>query len=384
MKAKRATEGGVHRGCCAERTPMNSRAEALVARWVRREIRELTAYRVCDAAGYIKLDAMENPYTWPQEMVSEWLGRLQKVSVNRYPDPAAMVLTARLREAMGIPARADVLLGNGSDELIQMIAMAMAGRARVVLAPEPTFVMYRIIAICAGLQYVGVPLHDTDFSLDMDAMRAALERHRPAVVFLAYPNNPSGNLFAHQDVEEILQKAPGLVVLDEAYAPFAGVSFMDRAGRHPGLLVMRTLSKLGLAGLRLGLLVGPREWICEINKTRLPYNIDVLTQVSAELALTAYPVFAEQTRRIREDRDRLLPELEALPGVTAYPSRANFILFRVPEGRGDRLFEELKGAGILVKNLHGSHPLLSDCLRVTVGREEENVAFLGALAAALR
>lgn len=353
-----------------------------ITRWIRPEIRALSAYHVPDPGDCIKLDAMENPYTWPQWMIEAWLDTLREVSLNRYPDPGALQLRERLRACMQVPADMEILLGNGSDELIQMIALAVAQPGRVVLAPEPSFVMYRMIATLVGMDYVGVPLDD-EFQLDMAAMGTAIEAHQPAVIFLAYPNNPTGNLFRADDIEAILKIAPGLVVVDEAYAPFTDASFLDRLGHHDNLLVLRTVSKMGLAGLRLGLLIGAPGWLGEIDKTRLPYNINVLTQASGEFALRHVEVLEEQARMIRTDRAVLLAALEELPGLEVFPSDANFILFRVPTGRGQELFDALKTQGVLIKNLSGAGGVLADCLRVTVGKPEENEAFLRALGAAL-
>jgi len=357
--------------------------EDKAAQWIRPEIRALSAYHVPDAADLIKLDAMENPYGWPEDMVEDWLERLRGVAINRYPDPSARALRARLGEAFDVPPGMDLLLGNGSDELIQILAMAVAGPGRVVLAPEPSFVMYRMIAQFIGMEYVGVPLAADDFSLDMPAMTAAIERHRPALIFLAYPNNPTGNAFDADAVREIIAMAPGLVVVDEAYTAFAEDSFMPRLVDFPNLLVMRTVSKMGLAGLRLGLLAGAPAWLRELDKLRLPYNINVLTQASAEFALERKAVLDEQTDRIRHDRGLLHAALSELPGLTVYPSQANFILFRTPMGRADQLFQGLRDQGVLIKNLNGAGGVLTDCLRVTVGSAEENAAFLKALRSAL-
>jgi histidinol-phosphate aminotransferase len=347
-----------------------------IEQWVRPEIRALAAYHVPPAEGYIKLDAMENPYRWPAAMVEEWLGLLRDVSLNRYPDPSAAALKARLKEAMAVPADMELLLGNGSDELIQMLAMTVAAPGRVVLAPEPSFVMYRMIATFVGMEYVGVPLA-ADFSLDLEAMLAAMERHQPALVFLAYPNNPTGNLFDAAAMEAIIAACPGLVVVDEAYHAFADSSFMARLGRYDNLVVMRTVSKMGLAGLRLGLLAGPAAWLTEFDKTRLPYNINVLTQVSADFALSHRTVLEEQTRQICRDREALWQALSAMAGVEVFPSRANFILFRVAEA--DKVFAALKAQGVLIKNLNPAGGALRGCLRVTVGTAAENAAFLQAL-----
>ncbi len=350
----------------------------LVKRWVRPEIQDLQAYHVPPAADVIKLDAMENPYTWPQEMIEAWQRRLATTPVNRYPDPAAGELVAKLRDYMGVPAAADIVLGNGSDETIQMMALALARPGAVMLAPEPGFVMYKMLALFAGMEYVGVPLR-ADFSLDKAAMLAAIEAHQPALVFLAYPNNPTGNLFTRADIEAIIAAAPGLVVLDEAYAPFAGDTFMADLARFDNLAVMRTVSKLGLAGLRLGFVAVAPAWARELDKVRLPYNINVLTQVSACFALEHVEVFAEQTQHIVAERTQMMAALKSLKDVEPYPSSANFILFRCLPGQAGEVFQALLAEGVLIKNLDAAGGLLKDCLRVTVGTPEENRIFLSAL-----
>lgn len=353
-----------------------------VRRWIRPEIQALSAYHVPDPGKLIKLDAMENPYRWPDDLVDQWLETLREVELNRYPDPGAQRLTGQLKQAMQVPAGMQVVLGNGSDELIQMLALSVARPDRVVLAPDPTFVMYRMIAEVAGMRYQSVPLAD-DFGLDVDAMRSAIGQHQPAIVFLAYPNNPTGTLFDARAVEEVIRCAPGLVVVDEAYAPFTDASFMPRLGEFPNLLVLRTVSKMGLAGLRLGLLAGSPAWLGEVDKTRLPYNINILTQVSALFALQHMAVLDEQAARIRADRAGMLDALSAMQGVQACPSEANFILFRVPDGSADRVFDSLRRQGVLIKNLNPVGGRLTDYLRVTVGKPEENQVFLAALQTAL-
>jgi histidinol-phosphate aminotransferase len=350
--------------------------------WVRPEIQALTAYHVPDPGNMIKLDAMENPYRWPEPLIDEWLDVLRRVELNRYPDPSARALTERLKQVMQVPAGMQLVLGNGSDELIQMLALAVADRNRLIMAPDPTFVMYRMIAEFAGMQYASLPLAE-DFSLDVEAMLAAIEAQQPAIVFLAYPNNPTGTLFESDAVEAVIKAAPGLVVVDEAYAPFTDATFMLRLGEFSNLLVLRTVSKMGLAGLRLGLLAGPSEWLGEIDKVRLPYNINVLTQASALFALQHQDMLDKQTSQIRRDRTQLYSALEALDGITPYSSEANFILFKTPAGQADTLFEALKADGVLIKNLNPAGGRLKDCLRVTVGTPDENGAFLAALRKAL-
>ena len=352
-------------------------ARERIERWVRPEIRALNAYHVPPSSGLIKLDAMENPYVWPEEVVEEWVSALREVSLNRYPDPAPQQLMSRLRDFSSVPDDAAVVLGNGSDELIQMIALALAGPGRKALAPDPAFSMYRMISLFAGLEFVGVPLRADDFSLDTEAMLRAIEVHRPAVVLLDYPNNPSGRLFDANAVRRVIEAAPGLVVVDEAYQAFSGASLMSWLRDYPQLMILRTLSKMGLAGLRLGLLAGHPSWIAEIDKIRLPYNINVLTQVSAQFALGHRRMLEEQAARIRADRERLHEALCALPGLRVQRSHANFILFRVPDGEGDRVFAGLSERRVLIKNLGRSG--LRDCLRVTVGAPAENEAFIAAL-----
>lgn len=349
-----------------------------IDKWIRPEIRGLHAYHVPPAKGLIKLDAMENPYRWPDALLDQWLAVVRQVELNRYPDPAAASLKQHLREAMAVPAKAEILLGNGSDEIIQMILMTLADEQRTVLSVEPGFVMYHMIATFTDMQYIGVPLQD-DFSLDTKEILHAIEQYQPAVVFLAYPNNPTGNLFDKNDVKKIITAAPGLVIIDEAYHAFAGDSFMGEVNNYDNMLVMRTVSKMGLAGLRLGLLAGNPAWLAEFDKVRLPYNISSLTQASAEFALQNRDVLNAQTDQICVDRESLFEELNKIDGLTVYPSKANFILFRTQPGKATDIFEGLKSEGVLIKNLDKAGGLLKDCLRVTVGTPEENAAFLAAL-----
>ncbi len=343
------------------------------------QILAATVYEVASAEGMIKLDAMENPYPWPKALVEEWLVHLSQASPNRYPDTKAFKLKEALRRYAKIPKAAEILLGNGSDEIIQILLLALAGQQAKVLAPEPSFVMYRKIAEQLNLDFIGIPLNP-DFSLNLETWLLALKTLKPKIVFLAFPNNPTGNLFDPYAIYQIIEHTPGLVVVDEAYAPFAKMSFMDKVGQLENLLVMQTLSKLGLAGLRLGFLAGPKPWLEQFEKLRLPYNINVLTQLSAEFALAYFEVFERQIARIRADREKLFSELARLP-VEVFPSAANFILFRV--ANADQVFECLKRQGVLIKNLNPQGGLLKGCLRVTVGTPQENQAFLNALRIAL-
>jgi histidinol-phosphate aminotransferase len=343
---------------------------------IRSEILALKAYHVPEAAGMVKLDAMENPYRLPADAQAEIAALVAGAALNRYPDPDAARLKARLREALAIPPGMDLLLGNGSDEIIQMLTMAAARPGAVVLGLEPSFVMFRMIATFCGVRFAGVPL-ESGFRLDADRMLAAIAEHRPALVFIAYPNNPTGNLFDEAAIIRIIEAAPGMVVVDEAYHAFAGKTFMPRLADHPNLLVMRTLSKSGLAGLRLGLIAGAGAWLGHVDKVRLPYNVNVLTQLVAEKVLQHQDLLAQQAAAIKAERTRLFEGLKRIPGVQPFPSDANFILFKT--GKAEQVFNGLRQRGVLIKNLHGSHPSLADCLRVTVGTPEEDARFLDVL-----
>ncbi|MCU0951552.1 MAG: histidinol-phosphate transaminase [Burkholderiaceae bacterium] len=350
---------------------------------IRDDVRAIGAYHVPAAAGFIKLDAMENPFGLPADLQRTLADRLAAVALNRYPpaDPAGF--KRRLAQSVGLPANMALMLGNGSDELIHLVIQACAKPGATVLSPWPSFVMYDLSARFDGCRFVGVPL-TADFALDREAMLAAIAEHRPAVIFIAWPNNPTGNLFDRATVEAILDAAPGLVVLDEAYLPFAQDTWLQELGGvngRPNLLVLRTLSKLGLAGIRLGYLCGDPAWIAEFDKVRPPYNVNALTLAAAEFMLEHLALLDTQAATLRDERDRLMASLRALPGVTAFDSAANFILFRVADP--DAVFAALKSAGILIKNVSRMHPRLAGCLRTTVGAPAENDAFLAALAAAL-
>jgi histidinol-phosphate aminotransferase len=347
---------------------------------VRPEIQAMHAYRVADATGLVKLDVMESPYGLPDALAAEVGQIVSKLALNRYPVPTAHKLRALIREVMQVPAGCDVLLGNGSDECIQYITAAIAREGAVVMAPAPSFAMFAMHALFFRVRFVGVALRE-DFSLDTEAFLAAMAKERPALVWIAFPNNPTGNAFPPADIERIIRAAPGLVVLDEAYQPFAGTTFMPRLAEFENLVVMRTVSKIGMAGLRLGYVCGRAEWIEAFNKTRSPFNINVVTEAVAIKLLQNKKVLDAQAAKVLEERERVRPELQRMPGLTVYPSAANFFLVRVagPKGAGTRVFESMKGQGVLVKDFSGGHPQLDNCLRLTVGTPEENRILLSAL-----
>ena len=349
-----------------------------IAQYVRPEIQELHAYQVGKADKLIKLDNMENPYEWEEPVKNGWLARMQSVSLNRYPDPEASGLQHKLRQVMNIPGDQGLLLGNGSDELIQIICLALSRPDATLLSVTPAFVMYKMTAIFAGMKYSSVELNE-DFSLNLEATLAKIKQTRPAVVFIAYPNNPTGNLFNEDDVCKIIEASPGLVVIDEAYYAFADASFDKYLSRYDNMIVMRTVSKMGLAGLRLGYMMGNPQWINELNKVRMPFNINCLTQASVEYALENVEMFNRQTQKLCENREWLFAEMQKITSIHCYPTKTNFILFKTEAGQATRIFDGIKKAGVLIKNLTANGGALTDCLRVTIGKEEQNAAFLNAL-----
>jgi len=391
---------------------MATQAAVRVARHVRPDVQAMHAYGVPDATDAIKLDAMENPFRLPQALQAE-LGRtLAALAINRYPSGTtyrALKQAIAVQDGLlGADAQPDVsrlVLGNGSDELISLLCQLVAQPGAVVMAPAPSFVMYEMSAKLAGASFVPVPLQ-ADFSLDLPAMLQAIETYRPALVFLAYPNNPTGNLFDTAAVQAILRATDGLVVLDEAYAPFAGgASWMSQLDAWPNLAVMRTCSKWGLAGARLGYLAAQPVWTEPLDRIRPPYNISVLDAEATRFALQHFEVFAQQTAALCEARTTLAVRLQALVGSqgslgangldTVYPSAANFVLVRVADtvagatptaqpSRASRVATAMRERGVLIKDASRMHPLLANCLRLTVGAPAENEAMLAALTEALQ
>ncbi|HYG54842.1 MAG TPA: histidinol-phosphate transaminase [Burkholderiales bacterium] len=344
---------------------------------VRPEIVALKAYPVAASEGMVKLDAMENPYPLPEDLRRELAARLAEAELNRYPTPSPQKLREAIARRMGVPAGMEILLGNGSDELIQILITALARPGASMMYPSPTFVMYSMGATFTGMRPVPVPLRD-DFTFDADVFIERMRAEKPALVFLAYPNNPTGVLYPEDGVARVIRACPGLVVIDEAYHVFAGKSFMPRLAEFDNMLVVRTVSKLGLAGIRLGYLVGRPEWVAQLDKVRPPYNVSVLTQAAALFLFERLDVLEAQAARIKAERAALGTALARLEGVTVFPSEANFFLIRVPDA--ERTNQALKEQKVLVRNLH---PAIRNCLRVTVGTPDENRILVAALREAL-
>ena len=350
---------------------------------IRQDVQSMHAYAIQESVGMVKLDAMENPHRLPADLQKLLGERLGALALNRYPNGRVNDLRHALADYAQMPAGFDIMLGNGSDELIALLALACDVPGASVLSPLPGFVMYGMSAQLQGLAFHGVPL-TADFELDEAAMLAAIAEHKPAITYIAYPNNPTANLWDDGVIENIINAVGaqgGLVVMDEAYQPFASKSYIDRIERHSHVLLMRTLSKFGLAGVRLGYMMGPRALIAEIDKVRPPYNISVLNYECALFALEHQAVFAAQAQDLIAQRAILLEALQALDGVKVWPSAANMILIRVADAA--RTFAGMKAQGVLVKNVSSLHPLLANCLRLTVGTPDENTRMLAALKASL-
>ena len=346
---------------------------------IRQDVQGMHAYAIQPSAGMIKLDAMENPFTLPPELQRELGERLGRVAINRYPSQCVADVAAALTEHIGLPIGCKLIVGNGSDELIDILSVACNVPGACILAPLPGFVMYEMSARLRGLQFVGVPL-TADFELDAHAMLAAIEQHRPAIAYIAYPNNPTANLFDDAVIDRVVAAVgaqQGLVVFDEAYQPFSSRSWLQRMADHEHVLVLRTLSKFGLAGVRLGYLCGHAALIEQIDKVRPPYNVSALNAEAALFALNHPDEYTRQAVLLKSERTRLQAALAALPGVHAFPSEANMVLVRVPDSL--RAFTGMKARGVLVKHIAGLHPLLAHCLRLTVGTQQENDAMMVAL-----
>ena len=346
---------------------------------IRPDIQSMQAYAVQDATGMVKLDAMENPHRLPAALQAHLGQRLGALALNRYPDGRINDLRRALADYAEMPEGFDIMLGNGSDELIALLALACDVPGASILCPLPGFVMYAMSAQLQGLQFIGIPL-TADFELDEAAMLAAIAEHKPAITYLAYPNNPTANLWDDGAIENIINavgQQGGLVVMDEAYQPFASKSYINRITQHDHVLLMRTLSKFGLAGVRLGYMMGPKKLIAEIDKVRPPYNISVLNCECALFALENEDVFKAQALDLVAQRAMLLEAMENMTGVKCWKSDANMILIRVADST--KVFEAMNAQSVLVKNVSKMHPLLANCLRLTVGTADENLLMLAAL-----
>ncbi|MCX5838910.1 MAG: histidinol-phosphate transaminase [Deltaproteobacteria bacterium] len=342
---------------------------------IKEEVLAQKAYAVEHTACPVKLDANENPLAMSGPLREQFAARLASVSLNRYPEAGSPALAARFAKAFGVGTD-QVMLGNGSDELIQILCTAVARPGAEVMIPAPTFAMYRITAQNAGLKIASVPL-DGEFDLDPAAMRERIAAHPPALTFLAWPNNPTGNCFRRDRIETILRESPGIVVVDEAYFHFSGQTFLPFLGRHENLVILRTLSKVGFAAMRVALLIGPPALVRELDKVRLPYNLNAMSQAAAGFYLDHEETFLKQAEEIRRWRGELFAALKSIPGIRPRPTDANFIFFDC-DFDADRVYEQLMMQGILIRNFNAPGTM-RNFMRVTVGTREENGRFIEVL-----
>jgi len=347
----------------------------LIKNLVENRILKQSGYIAPDVTGAIKMDANENPIRLQEPLKKKLLEEMGRISFNRYPEAGAFKVRERFAQYYGVD-KDMIMLGNGSDELIQILCLALKGKINGALIPVPTFSMYKIIAVNTGNKVVEVPLN-RKFDLDDEAMIDRMKANYPALVFLSYPNSPTGNLFSRKKIENIVKKTPGIVVIDEAYASFSGRTLLPLLKKYDNLIFLKTLSKLGMASMRLGFLIGNRDIVAQLDKVRLPYNINSLSQIAANFFLDYQDEFSRQVSEIIKRREELYLGLKEIAGIKLYASQANFIFFSCAFD-SNRIYNKLVAEGIIVKNLN-SPPLMSNCMRVTVGNRKENEAFLRAL-----
>jgi len=345
-----------------------------IEQWLRSDIKNIDAYHVPVSKDMIKLDAMESPFGVPEDLKVEFLKCIEQSEVNRYPEADPSPLKDTLRSLMDIPDEFGILLGNGSDELIQLLALACS-KDDLIMSFEPSFVMYELVSKYVNLEYFGVQL-DSNFDINLSDALLIIEREKPKIIFIAYPNNPTGNCFDYDAIIEIIKSTNSMVILDEAYYAYSDKSFLSEISNFPNLLVLRTISKIGFAGLRLGLLIGDQETIAHLNKLRLPYNINALTQTSANFLLQDKQRIINNAQIIIEERRRLAHELSLFSKFKVYPSQTNFILVHSEDAHS--LHTALKENGILIKGFpKGSK--LSDFIRISVSEPVENNILIDAI-----
>ncbi len=336
-----------------------------IRRLVKKNVLRLNAYNAQEIPCRIKLDANESPYGFAGS-----IRNISGIHTNRYPDPDAKALKKIIAKDLKIKPE-NILHGNGSDEFIYYLITTFGGP---VLYPVPTFSMYGIISLSLGERIIEIPL-DKAFDLDLKKTLSLIKKKNPKIIFLSRPNNPTGNCFSEKRIRKIIQATKGIVVVDEAYHPFSDHGgFLPFLRNYENLVVMRTLSKIGLAGLRLGFLIAGSEIIREVNKVRLPYNVNSLSQAIAINALKDRKSLRTAIAKIVAERKKLFADMEKIPAITPYPSEANFILFKT--GRATSVHSALMKKGIHVKNIND---IMKNCLRVTVGTPRENVFFLKTL-----
>ena len=337
-----------------------------------KKLRGLKAYEVKNIDCVIKLHANENPYPPPADLMDLFRKTLDDFRLNRYPDPDCLELKETVSERLNVPVES-LVIGNGSDELIQLIQQVFCDPVDTIAFPDPTFAMYAILAEGQGISPATIPL-DERWDFKAEQFEEAIQNRNARVLFISYPNNPTGNCFSDNEILKLIETFPGIVVVDEAYYDFSKKTFAAELNKHNNLIIIRSFSKIGLAGLRVGYAIAHPEIIRQINKVRLPYNSNTVSQVLTTQLLKNFSIIQNQIDTIVQERNRLFEALSKIESLTAFPTDSNFILFRV-DNEGEAFFNKLIENGILVRYL-GSHPKLENCLRVTVGTPRENHQFL--------
>jgi histidinol-phosphate aminotransferase len=360
-------------------------------RHVKPAVRALSAYTLAERDARVKVNQNENPWDLPEPVKRRVLEQALARPWSRYPAFDPRELLEALARFSGW--RADgILAGNGSNELIEALLVVTVGAGTRVVIPEPTFTLYALLTTVLGGEPVRVPMPRSPssdvgsfgaFVYDIDALLEARRASAAPVTIVCSPNNPTGSSLPLEDVERLCRDSDGLVVIDEAYHEFADRSAVPLLERHPNLILLRTFSKaMALAGLRLGYLLASPELVREVNKARLPYNLNFFSQLAALAALEERETLKGNVQRLIQLRERLLVRLADMPGVRAHPSDANFFLLEVLSADPKAVWSALARRGVLVRDVT-SYPQLHRCLRVSVGSQEENDTFLHALGAAL-
>jgi histidinol-phosphate aminotransferase len=347
---------------------------SIIVSRVSQAIRDISPYSVPRFDCKIRLDGNESPFSLSKEVQDKVDRVVKEIDINRYPDSEAKRLIEIISGVCDFP-KGGILLGNGSDELIGMLITTFTSGTGRILCPTPTFSMYKLTGLAMGAEIIEVPL-DEKFDIDLDETISMIENNDPDLIFLASPNNPTGNMYSASKIAEIVSVAKGIVVVDEAYSDFSGYTFLPLVKECENLVILRTLSKVGFAGLRIGMLLARGYLVSEINKVRYPYNINSLSQAVAEVVLENHKFVTENIQLIIRERDRVYEALSVLEGIEANPSDANFIFFKVNDA--DAVFSELVQRDVLIRNFNRPGRL-QNCMRVTIGTPQENDSFLSAL-----
>jgi histidinol-phosphate aminotransferase len=347
---------------------------------VKPEVLKAPAYTLRAYEADVKLNQNENPFDFPEDLKEETFRRYKARRWSIYPDFVPDSLRFSLAEFTGWH-KDGVLVGNGSNELLQAALMVMIGKGSRVAIPYPTFTVYKLIASVLGAKVVGIPLNP-DMSYNVDELVSKANESSARVIVINNPNNPTGSVLRKEGIRRLLEEFSGFVLLDEAYYEFCGCSGLEFLERYPRLIITRTFSKaMGMAGLRVGYLLAHPDLATQISKAKLPYNVNQFSLTAAEVALENIERFQPAIRAILQERERLGKELDWIPGVRVYPTEANFFLVEIPVNPR-AIFDDLYSQGILIRDV-SSYPMLSKCLRISVGKREENDRLISALRAGL-